>query len=117
MNLFTITVCGEVISQLSSTDDMRFVPPQLLGPERSDIERRYIYNVSTHPDYRGKGLMKILLQDFFALRWEPTIYYLLVKIEKFSVIALYRLFNFEIVGIHMIDGDESLYWVMRKEVS
>lgn len=55
----------------------------------------YIYAVCTHPDYRGKGLMKMLFQELFKIAKSRSIDYLFLVPEKEYLFKVYEKIGFE----------------------
>ena len=57
-------------------------------------DRKYLFSICVHPDYRGKGIAKYLLHRF--LQHQPQIScYLTVYEDNIDAIALYKQFGFE----------------------
>ena len=55
----------------------------------------YIYAVCTHPDYRGKGLMKSLFEELFKVAKSRNIDYLFLVPEEEYLFNLYRKLGFK----------------------
>ena len=55
----------------------------------------YIYAVCTHPDYRGKGLMKILFKELFKVAKSRNIYYLFLVPEEEYLFRIYEKLGFK----------------------
>ncbi len=56
----------------------------------------YIYAVCTHPDYRGKGLMKSLFGELFKVAKDRKIDYLFLVPEEEYLFEIYKKLGFEI---------------------
>ncbi len=56
----------------------------------------YIYAVCTHPDYRGKGLMKSLFEELFKVAKSRSIDYLFLVPEEDYLFKIYKKLGFEI---------------------
>ncbi len=56
----------------------------------------YIYAVCTHPDFRGKGLMKSLFKELFNVAKSRNIDYLFLVPEEKSLFKVYEKLGFEI---------------------
>lgn len=55
----------------------------------------YIYAVCTHPDYRGKGLMKKLFQELFEIAKSRSIDYLFLVPEEEYLFGIYEKLGFK----------------------
>lgn len=55
----------------------------------------YIYAVCTHPDYRGKGLMKMLFQELFKIAKSRSIDYLFLVPEEEYLFGIYERLGFK----------------------
>lgn len=56
----------------------------------------YIYAVCTHPDFRGKGLMKSLFQELFRVAKKRRKDYLFLVPEEEKLFSLYKKLGFKI---------------------
>lgn len=62
--------------------------------DKKDYSAYYIYAVCTHPEYRGKGLMKKLFQELFKVAKSRNIDYLFLVPEEEYLFALYEKLGF-----------------------
>ena len=88
----------------------------------------YIYAVCTHPDYRGKGLMKSLFEELFKVAKSRNIDYLFLVPEEEYLFNLYRklgfkngfsysfkiLFKRDFNNIQNIENQKPTYEIYRK---
>ncbi len=63
---------------------------------KKEYSAYYIYAVCTHPDYRGKGLMKMLFKELFKVAKYRGIDYLFLVPEEDYLFELYNKLGFEI---------------------
>lgn len=58
--------------------------------DKKEYSAYYVYAVCTHPDYRGKGLMKGLFEELFKLAKSRNIDYLFLVPEKDYLFEMYE---------------------------
>jgi len=64
--------------------------------DKKEYSAYYIYAVCTHPDYRGKGLMKGLFEELFKVARNREIDYLFLVPEEEYLFKIYEKIGFEI---------------------
>ncbi len=64
--------------------------------DKKEYSAYYIYAVCTHPDYRGKGLMKNLFEELFKLAKSRNIDYLFLVPEEEYLFHIYEKLGFKI---------------------
>ncbi len=64
--------------------------------DKKEYSAYYIYAVCTHPDYRGKGLMKSLFEELFKVAKNRGIDYLFLVPEEEYLFKIYEKIGFKI---------------------
>ncbi len=64
--------------------------------DEKEYSAYYIYAVCTHPDYRGKGLMKSLFCELFKVAGDRGLCYLFLVPEEEYLFKIYKKLGFEI---------------------
>lgn len=77
----------------------------------------HISNIAVHPDYRRRGIGKILLEECLSrLREKAEEVSLEVRKSNYPAISLYRKFGFREIGIrrrYYIDGEDAVIMSLK----
>lgn len=94
---------------LVAKDDDRVIG--YVGIERI-FDEEHIINMAVHPDYRGKGVGKRLLQHVLN---DEDVFFLEVRVSNEAAKSIYEHFGFKVINIrkaYYADGEDA--YVMRR---
>lgn len=84
------------------------------------LDEAHITNIAVHPDYRGKGIGKKLMQGLIDLTQGEGIMQVSLEVRKSNVVAihLYESFGFQVEGVRKefyFDNHEDALIMWRRE--
>ena len=85
------------------------------------VDEGHITNVAVHPDYRGQGIGKMLVEHLIALCKDEEVYKLTLEVNTNNTVAqgLYQSFGFESQGVRKgyytdTNEDAMIMWYMEE---